>query len=147
MTKHISSLNENITPDSQVACLCSKPSSAADFKGSDIAGTSIYCDETGGESFDYHDLGEGEHEMLGVAIGNVSGHGISAALLMATVRAALRQRVSLRGNLKDIISDSKTETSGHTILTFNTLCPNRRLSNSRSEQLQGMANLIAGHVE
>ena len=33
-----------------------------------------------------------------------SGHGVSAALLMATVRAALRQRVSRKGSLKDIIS-------------------------------------------
>jgi sigma-B regulation protein RsbU (phosphoserine phosphatase) len=81
------------------------PKNRPDYKGLDIAGKSIYCDETGGDYFDYHDFGEEAHEKLGVAIGDVSGHGISAALLMATVRAALRQRVSLKGNLKDIISD------------------------------------------
>ncbi len=73
--------------------------------GLDIAGKSIYCDETGGDYFDYHDLSDGKHAKLGVAIGDVSGHGISAALLMASVRAALRQRVSMGGNLKDIIFD------------------------------------------
>ena len=81
------------------------PKNRPDYKGLDIAGKSIYCDETGGDYFDYHDLGEEAHEKLGVAIGDVSGHGIFAARLMATVRAALRQRVSLKGNLKDIISD------------------------------------------
>ncbi len=100
------------------------PKTRPDYKGLDIAGKSIYCDETGGDYFDYHDLGNGDHEKLGVAIGDVSGHGISAALLMAAVRAALRQRVSLRGSLKDIISDvnrqlvSDVEESGRFISLF-----------------------------
>ncbi len=81
------------------------PKSRPNFKGLDIAGKSIYCDETGGDYFDYHDLSEGDHEKLGVAIGDVAGHGISAALLMATVRAALRQRVSQKGSIQDMVSD------------------------------------------
>lgn len=100
------------------------PKNRPDFKGLDIAGKSIYCDETGGDYFDYHDFTEGDHEKLGVAIGDVSGHGIAAALLMATVRAALRQRVSLGGSLKNIISDvnhqlvSDVEESGQFIGLF-----------------------------
>jgi sigma-B regulation protein RsbU (phosphoserine phosphatase) len=81
------------------------PRTTPQFAGLDIAGKSMYCDETGGDYFDYHELNEKKHKKLGVAIGDVSGHGISAALLMATVRAALRQRVCLGGSLKDIISD------------------------------------------
>jgi hypothetical protein len=42
---------------------------------------------------------------LTIAIGDVSGHGISSALLMATVRSALRQRLSQPGNSGGIISD------------------------------------------
>ena len=71
------------------------PRTTPQFAGLDIAGKSMYCDETGGDYFDYHELKEKNLKKLGVAIGDVSGHGISAALLMATVRAALRQRVCL----------------------------------------------------
>jgi sigma-B regulation protein RsbU (phosphoserine phosphatase) len=38
-------------------------------------------------------------------LGDVSGHGISSALLMATARGFLRQRVSMPGTLGQIISD------------------------------------------
>ncbi len=88
------------------------PRKTPQMTGLDIAGKSIYCDETGGDYFDYHHLGETGPEQLGVAIGDVSGHGISAALLMAAVRAALRQRVSLGGRLKDIISDVNRQLVG-----------------------------------
>ena len=88
------------------------PRKTPQMTGLDIAGKSIYCDETGGDYFDYHDLSETGHKQLGVAIGDVSGHGISAALLMATVRAALRQRVILGGSLKEIISDVNRQLVG-----------------------------------
>ncbi len=50
-------------------------------------------------------IGDNDKQKIGVAIGDVSGHGISSALLMATVRSSLRQRVSLPGNNAKIISD------------------------------------------
>ena len=59
------------------------PRSDPNINKLDIAGKSIYCDGTGGDYFDYHDLSHGDQKKLGVAIGDVSGHGISAALLMA----------------------------------------------------------------
>jgi sigma-B regulation protein RsbU (phosphoserine phosphatase) len=40
-----------------------------------------------------------------MAIGDVSGHGIPAALMMATARAFLRQRSMLPGTAADIVSD------------------------------------------
>jgi sigma-B regulation protein RsbU (phosphoserine phosphatase) len=46
-----------------------------------------------------------DKQKIGVAIGDVSGHGISSALLMATVRSSLRQRASLPGSTAKIISD------------------------------------------
>ena len=53
----------------------------------DIVGWNKACDETGGDYYDYIEL---PNRRLGLAIGDVSGHGIGAALLMATSRAFLR---------------------------------------------------------
>ena len=75
------------------------------FKGFDIAGVSIYCDETGGDYFDYLDTCENEQGETAVVVGDVSGHGIASALLMATARAFLRLRSSLPGNMSTIIAD------------------------------------------
>jgi serine phosphatase RsbU (regulator of sigma subunit) len=71
----------------------------------DIAGRSIYCDETGGDYYDYITGSTGDNEQVTIAVGDVSGHGISSALLMATVRASLRQRLSQPGNAGDIVTD------------------------------------------
>jgi sigma-B regulation protein RsbU (phosphoserine phosphatase) len=74
-------------------------------KGFDIAGKSVYCDETGGDYYDFISIGEIAGHKIGVAVGDVSGHGISSALLMATVRSSLRQRASLAGDIGQIVSD------------------------------------------
>jgi serine phosphatase RsbU (regulator of sigma subunit) len=75
------------------------------FGGLDIAGRSIYCDETGGDYYDFITTETDENKQLAVAIGDVSGHGISSALLMATVRSSLRQRLSKPGDAGEVISD------------------------------------------
>ncbi len=58
--------------------------------GFDIAGASEYCDETGGDYYDFVDLSHDAERNVAIAVGDVSGHGIAAALLMASARAALR---------------------------------------------------------
>lgn len=55
--------------------------------GYDIGGASYPAEAIGGDYYDYLDLREG---CLGIAIGDVSGHGIGPALLMAEIRAYLR---------------------------------------------------------
>jgi sigma-B regulation protein RsbU (phosphoserine phosphatase) len=55
--------------------------------GLDIAGLSVPCEETSGDYFDYVRRPGGR---LGLVIGDVSGHGLGAALLMSTARALLR---------------------------------------------------------
>jgi len=79
------------------------PKSNLKVNGFDIAGKSVYCDETGGDYYDF--IAIGGNDKIGVAIGDVSGHGISSALLMATVRSSLRQRASLPGSTARSISD------------------------------------------
>jgi serine phosphatase RsbU (regulator of sigma subunit) len=81
------------------------PKSNLKVSGFDIAGKSVYCDETGGDYYDFMSIGDNDKQKIGVAIGDVAGHGISSALLMATVRSSLRQRASLTGNIAKIISD------------------------------------------
>jgi len=74
-------------------------------QGLDVAGQSIYCDETGGDYFDYLSSNEWGPAKLGVLIGDVSGHGIPSALLMATARAFMRQRSARSGSMADVVSD------------------------------------------
>jgi sigma-B regulation protein RsbU (phosphoserine phosphatase) len=74
-------------------------------KGLDVAGQSIYCDETGGDYFDYLSSSEWGPAKFGVLIGDVSGHGIPSALLMATARAFMRQRSSRSGSMAEVVSD------------------------------------------
>jgi PAS domain S-box-containing protein len=57
------------------------------LEGFDIGGASYPAEATGGDYFDYVPLPDGS---LTIAIGDVSGHGFAAALLMAEVRAYLR---------------------------------------------------------
>ena len=81
------------------------PKSAPVDKRFDIAGGSQYCDETGGDYYDYIDLPCLGSDVTAVAVGDVSGHGISSALLMAGVRAYLRSRASRTGSVAEIITD------------------------------------------
>ncbi|MCH7813910.1 MAG: SpoIIE family protein phosphatase, partial [Planctomycetes bacterium] len=81
------------------------PHGPPQIEGLDIAGESIYCDETGGDYYDFLDLSELEPGQLGVAIGDVTGHGIAAAMMMTTGRALLRSRANQTGNLATLMND------------------------------------------
>ncbi len=80
------------------------PSEGFSADGIVAAGVSLYCDETGGDYFDIITF-PGNDKKVGVAVGDVVGHGIGAALLMTTVRALLRCRVFQPGRLDEIIND------------------------------------------
>ena len=80
------------------------PKDAPQIEGLDIAGRSIYCDETGGDYYDFLEFSELDGR-LGVVVGDVTGHGIAAALIMATVRSLLRSRITQPGTLAEVITD------------------------------------------
>jgi sigma-B regulation protein RsbU (phosphoserine phosphatase) len=82
------------------------PAKPPRLPGLDIAGISNYCDETGGDYYDYFRLTNGH---LGVVVADASEHGVSAALLMTTVRALLRQRVTMESDIARIVTDVNHE--------------------------------------
>jgi serine phosphatase RsbU (regulator of sigma subunit) len=69
------------------------------FHGFEIAGTSIPSKQVGGDYFDFLDLGEGQ---LGIAIADVSGKGIPAALLMANLQASLHAQTFETEKVADV---------------------------------------------
>ena len=87
------------------------PRHAPEIKGLDIAGQSIYCEETGGDYFDYLPAGKNGQRKIKIVVGDVSDHGIASALLMTTARAFLRQRASMTGNLNQIVGDVNRQIS------------------------------------
>ena len=72
--------------------------------GFDVAGASHYCDETGGDYYDFIELMELGPERLGIAVGDVTGHGIGAALLMASARGVLRSHAARHGDLGELFA-------------------------------------------
>ncbi|MGB5746141.1 MAG: SpoIIE family protein phosphatase [Desulfobacterales bacterium] len=81
------------------------PRSTPDINGLDIASTSFYCDETGGDYYDFFIPENPDADRISIVVGDVSGHGISSALLMTTARAFFRQRSALPGKISDVVSD------------------------------------------
>ena len=62
------------------------PKKPPDHPGLQVSGTSVYCDETGGDYYDYLKL---PHGRLGVVVADSADHGVGSALHMTTARAFL----------------------------------------------------------
>lgn len=73
--------------------------------GLDIAGKSIPCEEIGGDYFDYLLGEEYSDRPFSVVVGDITGHGVDAALLMTSARAFLRMRSSQSGSLSQIVNE------------------------------------------
>ena len=63
------------------------PQAQPQVNGFELFGGALPCDETGGDYYDFIPLGD---DRLALSVGDVSGHGAGAALLMAGARGALR---------------------------------------------------------
>jgi sigma-B regulation protein RsbU (phosphoserine phosphatase) len=86
------------------------------LQGFDISGSSVYCNETGGDYYDFITI---DGERLAVVVGDVSGHGVESALLMATARALIMMRASMPGSAASIIKDVNKQLSLDTYDTGN----------------------------
>lgn len=77
------------------------PRSGLQAPGLDVAGLSVACEETSGDYFDYIRRPGGR---LALVVGDVSGHGIGAALLMSTARALLRAFAATEAPAAEVVT-------------------------------------------
>jgi len=95
------------------------PHEMPQFHGFEIAGTSIPSKQVGGDYFDFLDLGK---DRLGIAIADVSGKGIPAALLMANLQASLHSQALETENISDVALRINNllvkSTDSHMFVTF-----------------------------
>jgi PAS domain S-box-containing protein len=71
------------------------PSESPRLSGVDVAASIVPAAATGGDYVDYLHMPDGS---LGIAVGDVSGHGLAAALIMAETRALLRPLTAVHAN-------------------------------------------------
>lgn len=81
------------------------PKSAPDVQGFDISGASFPAEATGGDYFDYLPMPNGR---IGVVVGDVTGHGVGPALLMAETRAYLRVLAGRREDPGAILTEANS---------------------------------------
>jgi sigma-B regulation protein RsbU (phosphoserine phosphatase) len=80
--------------------------------GLEVAAMSRFCESTGGDYYDFVEVPNlGGHGML-VAIGDVTGHGLGAALLMATARGTMRAACIGAPSLSYILSRTNDVLAG-----------------------------------
>jgi serine phosphatase RsbU (regulator of sigma subunit) len=85
----------------------------------EVKGVSIPAREVGGDFFNYFVLPGGE---IAVLVGDVSGKGVGAALLMANVQATLRARLPLEQDLAKLADELDRELEANTpIEVYSTL--------------------------
>ncbi|WP_319541375.1 SpoIIE family protein phosphatase [uncultured Pseudodesulfovibrio sp.] len=81
------------------------PKKAPSIQGLDVAGSSVASEIAGGDYFDYLESTDVDHPGLTVAVGDISGHGVDAALLMTTARGFLRMRASQPGTPVQVVTE------------------------------------------
>ena len=80
------------------------PREIPQIRGLDVAGKNRPCEEVGGDYYDFFWQNGMERTSLGLAVGDISGHGVDAALLMTSVRTFLRLNALGDASLPEIIN-------------------------------------------
>ena len=71
--------------------------------GLDVAGRNVSCEEVGGDYYDFFWQQEASKKGFSVAVGDITGHGVDAALLMTSARAFLRMHASQGETVSEIV--------------------------------------------
>ena len=77
------------------------PSTPPALEGLEVFGSNLPADEIGGDYFDWLAL---DDDKLAVVVGDISGHGIPAALLMAHLRASFHATAEAGRSPEDIVA-------------------------------------------
>lgn len=85
------------------------PASPPSIEGLDIAAVCVYSDQTGGDYYDFLPLGPDGQDGWVVIVADVTGHGVPAALLMATARSILRAQPIQADALDQFLTRLNTE--------------------------------------
>ena len=85
------------------------PRESPDLDGFDIAGRSKPADATGGDYFDYLSMLQ---DRTGLVVGDVTGHGVGPAMLMAEARAYLRIVSRNREDMGTILTRTNAALAG-----------------------------------
>jgi PAS domain S-box-containing protein len=81
------------------------PQGSPQIQGLEVAGKNVSCEEIGGDYFDFLGKSEYPNAPFSIVVGDITGHGVDAALLMTSARAFLRMRAAQSGNISDIITE------------------------------------------
>ncbi|MHC4753475.1 MAG: PP2C family protein-serine/threonine phosphatase, partial [Planctomycetota bacterium] len=82
------------------------PAETPELDNFKVAGICRYCDETGGDYYDLFDLETVAPGRVGLVLGDVSGHGIPAAMLMISTGSILRNNAPCHDdNLSAAVSE------------------------------------------
>jgi len=77
------------------------PQSEPEVAGLDVAGICLTYAEVGGDYYEYLTLNDGR---LAIAIGDVTGHGVSSGLLAAAAQGCLRNQVSIDADSDKVLT-------------------------------------------
>ena len=125
------------------------PEFAPTIPGLDIAGHSEYCDETGGDYYDFIHLDSLGPDTLAIAVGDVTGHGIAAALLMATGRALIRSHANTTQSLGEVFTAVNQQLCGGQFtgrfMTLMYLIMQNPAQCNRADGCMNVRYLSAGH--
>jgi len=95
------------------------PATMPDTPGLEVFGTSLSCLEVAGDYFDVINIDENRTVL---AIGDVSGKGAGAAMLMSNLQASIRTAVRIGADLKQMIEQINNlifdNTEAHQFITF-----------------------------
>ena len=118
------------------------PQESPKVHGLDIAGRNVSCEEVGGDYYDFFLQQEGSGNSFSLAVGDITGHGVDAALLMSSARAFLRMHVSKDESIAEIVSSMNSHLAADVMQSgrFMTL-----FYLSISSDLQSLEWVRAGH--